>query len=446
MPASAMTSTIYGGLFGDPETENLLSDMAELRAMLLVEGTLARVQGSLGLIPADAAAHIDRTAQEALIDPAALGPETARNGVPVPALLAALRKDATAPDQLHYLHWGATSQDIMDTGLALRLRPVLTLWQSRLDALLHQLADLADTYADLPMAARTYGQIATPTTFGSLVAGWGWPLLAACERLAALRPALLQVSLSGAAGTLSAMGPQGPEVRAALAKALELNDPGHSWHADRSSIGALAGFAATLAGSLGKIGEDLILLSQSGLAEVTLGAAGASSTMPQKQNPVAPSALVALARFVIGQAAILQGAGLHRQQRDGAAWFMEWLTLPQTCIALSRALTLTHDCLSRLKPDAAAMASQLDADHGSIHAEALTFALARHMPRPEAERAVKALLAKAQSSGTSLMDLAIHSYPALVGPEDRVASLGEAPNDARHFAQTVRNAQSRPSA
>ena len=445
MPASPMTSAIYGGLFGDPETEHQFSDIAELRAMLLVEGTLARVQGSLGLIPADAAAFIDSAAKVAQIDPAALGPDTARNGVPVPALLAAFRKDAEAPDMMQYLHWGATSQDIMDTGLALRLRPVLTLWQTRLDALLCQLAKLADTYADLPMAARTYGQIATPTSFGAVGAGWGWPLLTACERLAALRPALLQVSLSGAAGTLSAMGPQGPAVRAALAKALELNDPGHSWHADRSGIGALAGFAATLAASLGKIGEDLILLSQSGLAEVSLGSAGASSTMPQKQNPVAPSALVALARFVIGQAAILQGAGLHRQQRDGAAWFTEWLTLPQTCIALSRALTLAGDCLSRLKPDAAAMAIQLDADHGSIHAEALTFALARHMPRPDAEKAIKTLLSKAQASGTPLMDLAICAYPALIGPKDRLATLGEAPSDARHFAQTVGNAQSQRS-
>jgi 3-carboxy-cis,cis-muconate cycloisomerase len=446
MPASLMNSQIYGGLFGDPETERLFSDTAELRALLLVEGALARVQGSLGLIPTEAAAFIDRAAHTAQIDPAALAADTARNGVPVPALLAAFRNETGAADHMQFLHWGATSQDIMDTGLALRLRPVLDLWQTRLDGLLMQLASLADAHADQPMAARTYGQVATPTSFGAVVAAWGWPLVAAGERLAALRPAVLQVSLSGAAGTLSAMGPLGPDVRAALAQTLKLSDPGRSWHTDRSGIGALSGFAATLAATVGKIGEDLILMTQSGLAEVTLGAGGASSTMPQKENPVAPSAIVALARFVIGQAAILQGSGLHRQQRDGTAWFTEWLTLPQSCIALGRMLTLAQDCLSWLQPDPAAMATQMDAGNGSILAEALTFALALKMPRPEAERVVRALLAEASASGLPFVTHATRTYPDLAWPEISAASLGQAPKDARHFARMVRDMQILPDA
>jgi 3-carboxy-cis,cis-muconate cycloisomerase len=432
-----MNSLIYAGLFGDPETERLFSDSAELRAMLLVEGELARVQGSLGLIPAEAATFIARAAHEAQIDPAALTAETARNGVPVPALLAAFRKAATAPDLMQYLHWGATSQDIMDTGLALRLRPVLAMYEARLGTLLQQMASLAETHAALPMAARTYGQIATPTSFGAVVASWGWPLIAARDRMAALRPAVLQVSLSGAAGTLSAMGSQGPAVRAALAQALNLTDPGHSWHSDRSGIGQLAGYAATLAASLGKIGEDLILLTQSGLAEVTLVEGGGSSTMPQKQNPVGPSALVALARHVVGQAAILQGAGLHRQQRDGAAWFTEWLALPQTCIALGRMLTLAQQCMSRLYPDPAAMAAQMETAQGAIHAEALTFALARQVPRLEAEQTVKALLAEATASGQPLATLAMRTYPALDWSGSLATGLGQAPNDALAFSRQV---------
>lgn len=437
MPASPMNSQIYAGLFGDPETERLFSDSAEIRAMLLVEGTLARVQGNLGLIPADAAAFIERAAYEAQIDPAILAADTALNGVPVPALLAAFRKAATAPDLMQYLHWGATSQDVMDTGLALRLRPVLALWDARLGTLLQQIATLAETHATLPMAARTYGQIATPTSFGAVVASWGWPLIAARNSLSALRPSVLQVSLSGAAGTLSVMGPQGPAVRTALAQALNLADPGHSWHSDRAGIGQLAGFAATLAASLGKIGEDLILLTQSGLAEVSLGQGGASSTMPQKQNPVAPSALVALSRHVIGQAAILQGAGLHRQQRDGAAWFTEWLTLPQTCIALGRILTLTKSCLSRLQPDAAAMANQMETAQGSIYAEALTFDLARQMPRPEAEQRVKALVAEAITTGQPLASLATCANPGLDWSSIIATSLGHAPNEALSFSKQV---------
>jgi 3-carboxy-cis,cis-muconate cycloisomerase len=445
MPASPINSLIYAGLFGDPETERLFSDSAEVRAMLLVEGALARVQGELGLIPAEAAAFIARAAHEAQIDPGALAADTASNGVPVPALLAAFRKVATAPDMMQYLHWGATSQDIMDTGLALRLRPVLALWDARLVSLLQQMASLAKTHSALPMAARTYGQIATPTSFGAVVASWGWPLITARDNLAALRPAVLHVSLSGAAGTLSAMGPQGPTVRAALAQALDLSDPGHSWHSDRSGIGQLAGFAATLAASLGKIGEDLILLTQSGLAEVTLGQGGASSTMPQKRNPVAPSALVALARMVVGQAAILQGAGLHRQQRDGAAWFTEWLTLPQTCIALGRMLTLAQDCLTGLQPDPAALAAQMDTAHGGLYAEALTFALARDLPRPKAEQQVKELLAKAAASGQHIATLASQAHPALDWPAIIATSLGQAPNEAQSFSSKVSASKGMPS-
>ncbi|MDO9638247.1 MAG: lyase family protein [Pseudotabrizicola sp.] len=440
MPAAVADSAIYSRLFGDAEVARLFSDSAELRAMLLVEGALARVQGALGLIPAEAAAFIDRAAQEVQIDPSALAAETARNGVPVPAFLAAFRKAAMAPDPMQYLHWGATSQDIMDTALALRLRPMLALWEARLDGLTARLADLAESGADLPMAARTYGQFATPTSFGAVVAGWGWPVLDWRARMAALRGDVLKVSLSGAAGTLSAMGDAGPQVRADLARELGLTDPGRSWHSDRSAPGQLAGFAAGLAGSLGKLGEDVLALSQSGLGEVGFrGGSGASSTMPQKQNPVAASALVALARQVIGLAGLVQGAALHRQQRDGAAWFSEWLSLPQLCISTSRMLTLADEIAASLVPDAMAMARLLEDGLGLIHAEALSFALAGQMPRPDAMAAVKELCQEAQATQTPLTQLAGQRFPGTDWAE-RLATggLGQAPVEAMAFVARVR--------
>ena len=435
MPAAAADSAIFRQLLGDDDCARLLSDASVLRAMLLVEGALARVQGELGLIPADAAAFIDRASREAQIDPAALASETARNGVPIPALLAAFRKAAEAPEPMQYLHWGATSQDIMDTAQALLLRRLFDIWDTRLTTTVTALAALARAHADLPMAARTYGQIATPTSFGAIAAGWGRPLQDRRASLPALRAEIQRVSLSGAAGTLSAMGDQGPAVRSALAKALGLNDPGHSWHSDRSGIASLAGWAASLATNLGKMGEDLLLLTQSGLGEVSLGAGGASSTMPQKQNPVAPSAMVALSRHVIGLAAMLQGAGLHRQQRDGAAWFTEWLTLPQLCTSLSRLIQLAADCAEKLAPIPDAMALQLNADHGVIHAEALSFALASHLPRPEAQAVVKELCAEAKATGTLLRDLAQKRFPDL-NWQTKVAAagLGQAPAEAHAFA------------
>lgn len=440
MPAAPADSQIYGRLFGDEDTARLFSDSAEIRAMLLVEGALARVQGALGLIPADAAAFIDRASQEVVIDPTALAAETTLNGVPVPALLAAFRKAAGAPQPMQYLHWGATSQDIMDTGLALRLRPMLSHWQARIDGLLSRLGQLADETATLPMTARTYGQAATPTSFGAVVASWGWPVLDRRDQLALLRERLLKVSLSGAAGTLSAMGKDGPAVRAALATELGLTDPGHSWHSDRSGPGHLAAFAAGLAGSLGKLGEDVILLCQSGIAEVTLGGAGGgSSTMPQKQNPVGPSALVALARHIIGLGALVQGAALHRQQRDGAAWFGEWLSLPQLCICTGRMLSLAQEVMASLTPARSAMARALEEGHGLIHAEALSFALAEWMPRPEAQAVVKGMCAEAIATDTPLLTLAAQRFPQ-IGGQDRLTAtgLGQAPSEALAFAARVR--------
>ena len=438
MPASPADSALYRHLFGDDETAALFTDSAEVRAMMLVEGTLAKVQGALGLIPETAAAFLHRASFEVQIDPTALAQETAVNGVPVPALVAAFRKAAEAPEHTAWLHWGATSQDIMDTALALRLRRVLDLWDGRLEMILGQLADLAEAQADQPMAARTYGQSATPTSFGAVVASWGQPLVRHRARLAALRDDVLLVSLSGAAGTLSAMGPLGPQVRAELARALSLRDPGHSWHSERDGMAAFAAWMAGLAGSLGKIGEDLILLTQSGIGDVRIFGAGASSTMPQKQNPVAPSVLVALGRQIIGLAAMMQGAALHRQQRDGAAWFTEWLTLPQICISTGKALALTADLIPRLTPDAEAMAHNLGADGGLIHAEALTFALARKMPRPEAAAAIKALAAEVRAGKGDLLRLARDRWPDIALTDILSSGLGTAPAEARDFVQTVR--------
>lgn len=441
MPAAPADSPLYARLFGDDEAARLFSDSAEVRAMLLVEGALAKVQGELGLIPAESAAFLHRSAFEVQIDPSALAAETAVNGVPVPALVTAFRTACNAPDHAAYAHWGATSQDIMDTALALRLKRLLELWETRLDSLTTALATLADTHATLPMAARTYGQLATPTSFGAVVASWGWPLLAQRQALTALRPMLLRVSLSGAAGTLSAMGDKGPEVRATLAKALGLADPGHSWHSDRSGIGALAGWMATTTAALGKLGEDLILMTQSGIAEVQITGAGASSTMPQKQNPVGPSALVALARQVTGLAATLQGASVHRQQRDGAAWFTEWLTLPQTAISTSRALGLALEIAGKITPDPDAMARNLNADGGLIHAETLTFALAETLPRPEAQAAVKRLCREAADTGTPLATLAARDFPGTDWAAQLAQSgLGQAPAEARAYSAAARRA------
>ncbi|MHA6264518.1 class-II fumarase/aspartase family protein [Arenibacterium sp. CAU 1754] len=446
MAGSVFDSTLYGRLFPTGAAGRLFTDAAEIRAMLLVEGALAKAQGTLGVIPDLSAAAISRAAMEVQVDPGVMAKATGTNGVSVPALVSAFRAEMSAPEHAQFVHWGATSQDISDTGLMLRLRQALMLIEDDLGQILRALANLAETHADLPMAARTYGQHATPTSFGAVVAGWGAPLLGLIGELPALRGACLLVSLSGAAGTSSALGPQATDTRAAIAEALGLSDPGRSWHSDRTPILRIADWMVRVSLALGKLGEDATELVQSGINELSLGGAGASSTMPQKQNPVGPSVLVALARQSAGLHSVLQGAAMPRHQRDGAAWFTEWMCLPQIVLGAAASTQAALPLCQALAPQPAAMMDALEGQLGMIHAEALSFALAETLPRPEAQAAVKALCRAAQEKQTPLRDLVMLEYPDLDAAMlfDPSHQMGHAPAEARRFAQTVRDRHPAP--
>jgi 3-carboxy-cis,cis-muconate cycloisomerase len=425
-------------LFDPGDCARLFTDSAEIRAMMIVEGALAQAQGAQGVIPEISAAAIHRASLECQIDPVSLARATGANGVSTPALVTAFREAMQAPEHAQYLHWGATSQDIQDTALMLRLRQALTGFREQLDALLTALATLAKAEAETPVAARTYGQNATPTSFGAQVAAWGWPLLDVRQSLDACLNQGLPVSLSGAAGTASELGPDPSGLRAALAQKLGLRDPGRSWHSDRGPVIRIGALIAQMALALGKLGEDLLLATQSGLAEVHLGGSGSSSTMPQKQNPVAPSAMVALARHAAGLNATLQGTAQHRQQRDGAAWFTEWLVLPQLVLTSAAALRHGVAVSQSLSPDRHAMAVHLAQTGGLILAEALSFALTDRMPRPEAQAQVKRLCIEARETETSLETCARRAFPDLPADFfDNAQRLGAAPAEARAFCQAV---------
>lgn len=439
MAGSVFDSQIYGDLFTSGDVGRLFTDTAEARAMLLVEGALARAQGAAGVIPEDSAAAIGRAVMEVALDPGTLRKPTGQNGVPVPGLIAAFRAEMNAPEHAQYVHWGATSQDIMDSALMLRLRQALALIEDDLKLALAALATLAETHARLPMPARTYGQHATPTSFGAVSASWGMPLLALINELEELRRNCLLISLSGAAGTSGALGAKAGEVRAEMAKALGLSDPERSWHTDRTPVLRLMDWMVRVNLALGKFGEDCIALVQTGIGEISLGGTGASSTMPQKQNPVAPSALVALARQGSGLLSILHGSALHQHQRDGAAWFSEWLCLPQIVLGAASAARTGRGLCAGISPNASGMSTALASGLDMIHAEALSFALAGEMPRPEAQAAVKLLCREAGDSKTPLGQLVARDYPqldvdALFDPE---AQLGAAPAEALRFSKKV---------
>jgi 3-carboxy-cis,cis-muconate cycloisomerase len=440
MATTPFDSGLYRDLFHDAEIGSLFSDSAELRAMMLVEGALAKAQGDLGIIPELSAAFIARSTREIQIDPTGLAAETGMNGIPVPALVKAMRKAMEAPEHAQFLHWGATTQDIMDTALALRLRQVLALIEKRMAAVLHLLGDMAETHAELPMAGRTWMQVATPTSFGAVVAGWGLPLLDLYDGRDAVKSGVLTVSLSGATGTGAAYGPKAAELRETLAKELRLGNRDSSWHSARHGIAGLSAWATQISASLAKMGEDVLLMTQSGIGELHLSGGGSSSTMPQKQNPVLPSLLSALARGVIGANTVLQGAVIHRQQRDAAAWMSEWMALGQVCMGAGRGLAVAEEMLQNLNPDAAAMRRNIDDGRGLIYAEALQFALTDRMSRPDAQAAVKELCQTIVTDGGSLKDAALAKWDtpklaALFTPE---AQLGLAPSEAYSFAAKAR--------
>ncbi|MBB06361.1 MAG: 3-carboxy-cis,cis-muconate cycloisomerase [Pseudooceanicola sp.] len=439
MAGTVHDSAIYHKLFDAGDASRLFTDSAEVRAMLIVEGALAKAQGSLGIIPELSAAAIHRATLEIPLDPGTLGGPAASNGVPVPGLVAAFRTEMQAPEHAQYLHWGATSQDIVDTGLMLRLRQLLSLIEDGLRETLRDLATLARDHADQAMAGRTYGQYATPVSFGSVVAGWGHPLLDCLDELESLRASSLWVSLAGAAGTGAVWGNEAPALRKALADQLGLRDPGRNWHADRGPVMRIAAWLTRVAVALGKMGEDLVLMAQSGVGEIRLGASGGSSTMPQKQNPVQPSVLIAVARQIVGLNGTLQGAGMARQERDGAAWFTEWLVLPQLCLSAAAAVQTARALAPGLSPARDAMAAVFDRSQGLMQAEALSFHLAAQMPRPEAQAEVKRLCKAVIASGGTLQDAAREAYPEVdLSPVfDHDGQMGDAPDQARAFAARV---------
>lgn len=419
MAVTPLESALLGSILSDPDLPALFSDESLLGEMVAFERALARAEGRVGAIPADAAQAIDRGLEGFCPDPGALAEEAGRAGVPVPALVAALRAKVGG-EAGAYVHWGATSQDVMDTALVLQLRTALGHMEQRLAAVIRALSGLAEGHRGTVMVGRTRAQQAAPTTFGLKAAGWLMPLVRQNRRLAELRPRLLRLSFGGAVGNLAALGDRALAVEGALAEELGLALSPVPWHAERDSLAELASWCGILAGSLGKTAQDVILLSQGEVGEVREGGEGrgGSSTMPNKANPTRAEAVLALARFVGGLSGQTQQTLIHNHERDGAAWQQEWLTIPQIVIGAGAALTHAKALLADLIVDPVRMRRNLDASNGLVLAEAASFALAAHMGRSRAQEMVKKACTEAGKTGRHLVDILQERVPA---PIDWVA-------------------------
>lgn len=348
MTISAFDHPLLGRLLGDDTVAVAFAVETEIRAMLGFEAALARAEAAEGVIPPEAAPVIAAACEAFEPDMAALAAGTRRDGMTVPNLIAQLRAAVGEPHGAH-VHHGSTSQDVIDSGLMLRLKPLLEDFDRRLDTLSAALARLADTEGDREIMGRTRMQRALPIRLSDRIATWKSPLDAHRTRLADLRPRLLALQFGGPVGTRASLGKKGDAVAARLAADLGLSSPDPVWHATRDRIAEFAGWLSLVTGSLGKIGQDVVLMAQSEVGEVRLKAGGGSSAMAHKVNPVAAEVLVALARFNATQIAGVHHALIHESERSGAAWTLEWLTLPQMIAAAAGALSLTADMLGDLE-------------------------------------------------------------------------------------------------
>ncbi len=329
-------------LDGDEEVGALFSNEAELAAMLQTEAALAEAEAKAGLIGDDAALRIAEACRSFQADWTKLAEGVAKDGVIVPEFVRQLRAAVGEP-HAKAVHLGATSQDIIDTALVLRLKSVVDIFDHRLDALVGALHSLKDRDGSVPLMAHTRMQQALPFTASDKIDTWIQPLERHRDALRSLSSRLLAVQLGGPIGTRGELKGQGGAIAEAMAASLGLG-AAPSWHSQRDRIGEFAAFLSLLSGTLGKIGQDIALMAQNEVGEVRLASGGGSSAMSHKSNPVPAEVLVTLARFNAGLLGTLHQALVHENERSGAAWTLEWMILPQmvtaTAAGLAKALAL----------------------------------------------------------------------------------------------------------
>jgi 3-carboxy-cis,cis-muconate cycloisomerase len=401
---------LFDPLFRWPPLEAALSDQARLQSMLDFEAALARAEARAGVIPEAAARTIAAHCSADRLDGEALARRAAAAGnlaIPLVEQLTALvaRDDAAAAG---CVHWGATSQDAIDTGLVLQLRQALARLEPELERLAGGLAALAEKHRRTPVAGRTWLQAAVPTTFGLKAAGWLDAVNRHRARLEAARSRALVLQFGGAVGNLAALGDKGWPVAEALAEELALPLPDLPWHAHRDRLAELAAAFGLCIGTLGKIARDLSLGMQAEVGELSEPAApgrGGSSTMPQKRNPLGSAVALAAATRAPGLVATLLSAMVQEGERGLGGWQAEWETLTELTGLLGGALHHLTDAVVGLEIDAARMRENLDAQGGLIFAEGVQTALAARLGREKARRLVRGACDRARAESRPLRDV-----------------------------------------
>lgn len=411
---SVFASPYFRDQFCTSAMRAVFADEARLAGWLQAEVALAQAQAGLGLIPAAAAAEIAQVAKVEALDIAAMKADYDLSGVAIIPLVKHLGALCTA-DTRRWLHWGATTQDILDTGFALQIRDALALIGADLDAAIRALAVLAARHRDTVMAGRSFQQQAVPVTFGYKAAVWLDEMLRHRARLPALRERVLVGQLGGAVGTLAPLGGDGLAVRTAMMRALGLGEPAITWHTARDRWAELVHWLAMVGATLGKIATEITHLMRTEVAELQeplVHGRGGSSTMPQKRNPVASPQIIALARRLRDLPGGQLDAMMQEHERGAGAMPIEWAVVPEAFLLLSGALAHALPVLQGLEVDSARMRANLDAGGGLAMAEAAMMALAPQIGRGAAHDAVTGAAQRALRRGVTLR-AALLEDPAL---------------------------------
>jgi 3-carboxy-cis,cis-muconate cycloisomerase len=434
-----VTSRITDALGTTDALTDIFADASAVQAMLDVEAALARAQSALGVIPGEAGAAITRAAVAGDFDAAALARAARASGTVAIPLVSALtaRVRSIDPDAARFVHWGATSQDIVDTALVLLLERACAVMEGDHEGLTAALRALSDRHAGDVMLGRTLLQPAPPITFGLKVAGWFAAEQRSWTRVQRARRDAIVLQFGGASGTLAALDEQGLAVAAELARELGLSCPDAPWHAHRDRLAALVAAWGIHAGVLGKMARDISLLMQFEISEAR-EPGGASSTMPHKQNPAGCVVALAAASRLPGLTATAFFGLVQEHERSVGAWHAEWPTTVDACQATGAALAAMRQVAIELTVDPARMRANLDATNGAVFTERVMMRAAPALGRDVAHALLKDALAKARASGASLGE-ALRGAPAIAGllSDDELRSMDD-PHEYLGAAETLR--------
>ena len=408
---TVLDSLLFRDAFGTPAMRGVFSDYALVSRYAEVEIALAKAEAKCGVIPVEAAEAIAKRTDVAAFDFELLRQETDNVGYPILPLVHQMAKQCGEAGR--YVHWGATTQDIMDTAVVLQVRDGLDIIEDDITALRKILADLSRRYRDTPMAGRTHLQQALPVTFGYKTSIWLAMFDRHAERLAQLKPRVLVGQFAGAAGTLASLGDKGFEVQAAVCKELGLGVPISTWHVARDALAEAVSFLALVTGSLGKIAFDIMIMASTEFAEVYepfVKGRGASSTMPQKRNPISSELMLAAAKAVRQHAGLMLDASIQDFERATGPWHAEWIAIPESFVLTAGALHQAKFALGGLIVDEMQMGKNLDISRGLIVAEAVMMGLAPQLGRQEAHDVVYDACRRANEQKISLKE-ALSSDP-----------------------------------